>query len=115
MIRFLSAIAVVFLTGTHVAARDAPVGLGQASISCGTWMADKRSPALATTDNAWVLGFISAFNLYMLNVDDDVAHGTDNKGLLSWIDTYCVAHPLDSLESATSSLIIELIKKTRAH
>jgi hypothetical protein len=105
--------------GVHIAnARDGPVGLGEGIISCGRWSADRKNytqPAFSATDTAWLLGFISAFNLYMLNVDDDVARSSDTRGMTAWIDNYCAMHPLDSLESAAASLIDELVRRTGAH
>jgi hypothetical protein len=112
--KYLMLALTITVSASVAQARDAPVGLGEGIISCGTWITDRKNPALATTDNAWLLGFISAFNLYMLSIDEDVARGTDKRGLIAWINNYCSVHPLDSLESASASLILELQRRSGA-
>jgi hypothetical protein len=32
----------------------------------------------------------------------------DWDGLIAWIDNYCAAHPLDKLDTAARSLVVEL-------
>lgn len=112
-------VALTVLTSTNaVFAREGPVGRGEGTISCGRWISDRKNhsfPGFEATDVAWLLGFISAFNLYLLKADDDVARGTDTAALTAWVDSYCAAHPLDSLESAAASPVMELQKRSGAH
>jgi hypothetical protein len=87
---------------------------GTASTSCGTWN-QLRPAAGALKDRVpaefgallmWVLGFISGANADPSH--PDVLLGSDLDGLIGWIDNYCRAHPLESIASAASGLIVEL-------
>jgi hypothetical protein len=57
----------------------------------------------------WIAGYLSAFN----SLTDDPAtpdflKDEDWDGLIAWIDNYCAARPLDKLETAGRSLVLEL-------
>jgi hypothetical protein len=83
--------------------------LGPGNRSCGTWLGDRqRNPSSELIEEAWILGYLSSFNNFSPNQYSDVTKGIDNAGLLSWIDSYCQAHPLDPLFHAVNQLIGEL-------
>jgi hypothetical protein len=63
---------------------------------------------------SWSLGFVSAFNAYQLKQSEDVSKGTNNAGLLAWLDNYCRANPLDTISRATDALVLELLKRSGA-
>ncbi len=82
------------------------VGVG--NNSCGNWTKERRVRSEASFEyGQWVLGYVSAINSHVLEHDTHVAKGIDNAGLLA-------LHPLDTIEEATSQLIIEVMKKTGA-
>jgi hypothetical protein len=64
----------------------------------------------AAMDTQWVLGFLTAFNFYG-NGSGNITNGTDANGVFAWIDTYCAAHPLDQISTATVALVAELSKR----
>lgn len=55
----------------------------------------------------WVLGYLTAYNEHVAP-DGNISAGTDADGLMLWLDSYCQAHPLDNLGTATSALVAEL-------
>ena len=59
---------------------------------------------------AWVLGYITAYNVYVFE-GEDVAKGVDAAGLLAWIDRYCATNPLDNIDTATMMLVRELQRR----
>ena len=85
--------------------------------SCAEWTASrstkeqhKQSMVKAHALEGWVLGFISAYNLYGAK-DNGLSIDPKAQGLLSWIDNYCAVNPLDSVTAATVRLIDELEKR----
>jgi hypothetical protein len=111
---------------------EAKVGVvirGEGYRSCGTWtkaqehrqVGAEGAMSLGPNDIAlamqisWVLGYLSAFNVYVQRDKEsenaDIATGVDFSGLYVWIDNYCAAHPLDTILTATDALITELSKR----
>jgi hypothetical protein len=60
------------------------------------------------------MGYLSAYNRFVLTVDNDVSEGIDVRGLISWIDNYCAGHPLDRVSSAAYELLQELQRRSGA-
>jgi hypothetical protein len=58
----------------------------------------------------WVIGYISAFNVYR-SPTGNLTAGTDTNGIYAWIDNYCAARPLDTIVKATDALIDELSQR----
>jgi hypothetical protein len=81
--------------------------IGAGLDSCETWTAEKGRSAHVEYE-AWVLGYISAFNRFGLKVDGDVGRTTDGRGILAWMDRYCADHPLERVYNAVVELIDEL-------
>lgn|SRR5487761_2031756 len=81
---------------------------GNGGVSCGTWSADHSSKSTSEADKEWVLGFLSgvasATGQDVLNPSTSVDPG----GLFAWIDKYCQAHPLNTLNNAAEALFNEL-------
>jgi hypothetical protein len=71
-----------------------PTVIGPGANSCGTWTSTIGIPAHLQYEG-WVLGYVSAYNFYVLSIDTDVSRTTDARGILGWIDGYCVTHPLN--------------------
>jgi hypothetical protein len=87
--------------------------LGPGAISCGTWIAQRRDAGpVMYGDEDWVLGYLTAYDEHVAP-DGKISAGTDSDGLMTWIDGYCQAHPLDNLATAASALATEL--KARKH
>ena len=86
---------------------------GAGANSCGTWTAEIGTGA-GVEDRSWALGFVSAYNIYGLSNDGDVARGTNYAGLLGWIDNYCRANPLDDIATAVTKLISVLRARSGA-
>jgi hypothetical protein len=84
--------------------------MGFGNNSCGTWT-DERRRNVSAGAHSWVLGFLTAYNLYEHDAGN-VSKGTDAKGLFAWIDNYCRDNPLENLETATVRLI-EYLTRSR--
>jgi hypothetical protein len=84
--------------------------LGKGLSSCGDWL-DKRhkTPSRVIPEAAWVLGFLTAASQYNVTASPkNIAHGLTVNGIEHWIDNYCAAHPLDTIDTAASALVSEL-------
>jgi hypothetical protein len=92
-------------TATTSAARNF-TALGHGNNSCGEWLAGIPSSHLVM--QSWVLGFVSAYNVYGPDSSGNLTAGTDSNGLFAWVDNYCQTHPLDSLAQAADQLVITL-------
>jgi hypothetical protein len=110
----LSALSAVLICWPMYAVGNPMKVLGAGNASCGSWPQDRNTPSYQVTAQVgWVTGYITGFNSYAPNQSGDVSAGTDLDGELAWIDSYCQAHPLDSLFRATSALIRELETRRR--
>ncbi len=75
---------------------------GQGNLSCGEWIASNlRGTHLYAT---WVLGFVSGTGF----ASRGDLRQTDSSGIAAWIDNYCQANPLETIEGASASLVSEL-------
>ena len=82
--------------------------LGPGNASCGEWTKERKSNIhSAQARQSWVLGYLTAINLYG-PWSYDVTKGTDREGLMAWIDNYCASHPLESVAKTMEQLILEL-------
>lgn len=97
--------------------------MGAGNVSCGTWTQERKSQTVLDQivhleRESWMLGYITALNSWYLPDDRgvvrDLAEGTDNAGLMAWIDNYCAAHPLNALTEAAIHLADELMVKWHA-
>lgn len=93
-------------------AGGAYVIFGAGSRPCGSWL-QVRSQALPDSAvlQSWVLGYVTSVNANVLVVDRDVASGASQDELFSFIDSYCAAHPLDSIARAAAGLVDSLRSK----
>jgi hypothetical protein len=105
----------VILAALALAVAPAPADvLGLGTKSCGNWTAAAREdgwPRIAY--HAWLGGFISGINLNISGTNGNLNEGTDFAGMAAWVDNYCVAHPLDNVDSAAVSLAIEILNKKK--
>ena len=85
--------------------------LAYGGITCAAW-SDARSGKAqdAAVYEAWILGFLSAYNAFVFK-GPNVAAGSDFDALRGMIDGYCKDRPKDDLDSAAQALIKELLAK----
>lgn len=85
--------------------------LAYGGIKCAEWTNVRASkPTDAAVYEAWILGFLSAYNAFVFK-GPNVAAGTDFDALRNMVDVHCKAHPQDDLDSSAQALIKELLKK----
>jgi hypothetical protein len=85
--------------------------LGHGLTSCDAWTQahTTNAPERLNVED-WVAGYLSNFNSLTNDPDvPDFLKDEDWNGLIAWIDTYCAAHSLDSLEKAARELELELL------
>jgi hypothetical protein len=91
--------------------------LGVGTSSCGVW-----TRARAGTDfdldkaaiSSWLLGYVTAVNFWTTassRKSGGVSEGYDNEALLAWVDNYCKANPLQTIEKASGNLLRELLDR----
>jgi hypothetical protein len=86
--------------------------LGQGTKTCGRWTADNKEASFGKNSNrAWVLGFLTAYNLISGRKGNNVTASVDADGMMAWVDNYCAANPLESVSAASIALLTELTKK----
>lgn len=80
--------------------------------SCGVVVSDfKAADDYGKFINSvWVAGYLSAINERVVT-RSNIAASTDSEAWNLWIYNYCSANPLESLSSATSSMVGELSKR----
>jgi hypothetical protein len=104
----------LFLAPSVAQAADAPSYpiLGAGNLSCGAWKEHRSNhDELEASMKSWVLGFITAENVWNVVLRHSaISATTDADGLFGWIDNYCAAHPLETVSAATLELSSELIK-----
>jgi hypothetical protein len=95
----------------HGAVAQQYTTLAYGGIKCADWTSVRSSkPAEAAVYEAWILGFVSAYNAFIYK-GPNVAAGTDFDTLRGMVDSHCKAHPQDDLDSSAQALIKILLKK----
>ena len=90
--------------------------------SCGKWTKDRNEGGMRYESNTnWFSGYITAFNTWgpygpfsdnqSVSGISDITEGIDANGLVAWIDKWCRANPLESMDAAARNLIYELAKR----
>ena len=79
--------------------------------SCASW-SEYRKGNRAPQLEGWVLGFVTAYNMFGSG-NRLAGADTNAKGLLAWVDQYCATNPLDTVMTASSKLVIELKNRQR--
>lgn len=104
----------LLFTGVTVAQRVPPRTVftvyGFGTKSCGSWLEERKLSQVTLpggAQRAWVLGFVSGVGYIGPKMKD-----TDADGIYAFMDTYCAAHPLDSIGGAAQALVEELVIKT---
>src|SRR4029077_5866267 len=99
-----SAAIAVALAATGAAAQQYTT-LAYGGIKGAEWASVRASkPTDAAVYEAWILGFLSAYNAFIYK-GPNVAAGTDFDTLRGMVDDHCKAHPQDDLDSSAQALI----------
>ena len=77
---------------------------GSETSSCGEWNNVRKSGDYYQ-GGTWVLGYVSSYGYYGSKTLKEV----DSQALISWMDNYCQANPLDSISDGAKQLIEALI------
>jgi hypothetical protein len=109
--RILGPAAVALALSTNGATAQQYTTLAYGGIKCAEWSSVRASkPTDAAVYEAWILGFLSAYNAFIYK-GPNVAAGTDFDTLRGMVDGHCKANPQDDLDSSAQTLIKELLKK----
>ena len=107
----LAALAIILATSGAAAQGAQYTTLAYGGITCANWTSVRSSkPAEAAVYEAWILGFLSAYNAFVFK-GPNIAAGTDFDTLRGMVDEHCKANPQDDLDSSAQGLIKELLKK----
>lgn len=94
------------LPASAAATRQPPAVFGPGFGSCGEWTAAHRGYSAVTSgQDAWLLGYLSAYSYWGASRTDDVFGKTDNAALIAWVSGYCAAHPQDQIATAARALV----------
>jgi len=104
-----AALAVLICSGQAVAA-DPVMIIGNGTRSCAEWTSNRNDPTGVTTIamEAWIGGFITAFNNYGPRRSGDVLNGMTSDAVWTWMDNYCRVNPQDQLAVAAVAFVKEL-------
>lgn len=81
--------------------------------SCGKWTAERAvRSGQAVQMQSWILGFLTALNLYVPATEGNIARTADIEGFYGWLDQYCRENPLNAFTSAAMALASELQRRT---
>jgi hypothetical protein len=89
--------------------------MGSGHLSCGRWLKAENSNELAeqarsATMGQWVTGYLSGVAVNLPPVGDGLRRSVW-EGIRHWIDNYCQAHPLESVNDAAAALAVDLASK----
>ncbi|HUJ03106.1 MAG TPA: hypothetical protein VLW75_05680 [Rhizomicrobium sp.] len=81
---------------------------GPGTTKCHLWKSDQEvGGGPAYMEKIWVLGFLTAYNNYMVH-DRPGLSTEDTPVFFKWIDDYCAENPDETLAVATAKLIEHL-------
>lgn len=81
--------------------------------TCGGWLRIREVPYNAIEKASalnWVLGYLSRASF---GTNEDILKSASPSGISAWLDSYCEAHPLDSLVTAAFKLEADLRARVR--
>jgi hypothetical protein len=94
-----------------VAHADVPYEIyGAGTESCGTYVTEPHGSGAKLLDVQWVLGYISPIGLWQ-SLENHKLADTDANAMEVWVNNYCQAHPLDTLQGAVDALGLALTKR----
>ncbi|MCG8358694.1 MAG: hypothetical protein MI920_24265 [Kiloniellales bacterium] len=84
---------------------------GAGSVSCSQWTRSRKlKDSLSQRDQQWIAGYVTAYNRWV-HEGRSVATGDDPAPLYAQIDRLCEANPLETVNGAAESLILDLIRR----
>jgi hypothetical protein len=88
---------------------------GPALTSCGSFVATPplSDTSIRTSYMLWVQGYVSGASTVLSSREAIELADTDTPGIEAWIMKYCTDNPLDSLQVASTSLVLELIARAK--
>jgi hypothetical protein len=103
----VGAFLVAFLFSVSVDAQSDHTTIGVGASTCWRWTEDKRVGRYhdILQDHQWVLGFLSGIGF--LGAGYDPLNGLEADVVWAWVDKYCFAHPLVTIEGAAGQFIKE--------
>ena len=106
----LAAALIVAETGAVDAmdARGRYTVYGSGELDCASWTREQKlASSLALKDQAWVMGYITAYNRWVS--EERSVLGKRKQGeVIDWVDAFCKANPKETLNGAVESLIFEI-------
>jgi len=79
------------------------IGLG--TESCATYLQQEQQNNVPFAESeSWVAGFVTGHNNY--TQESHSGTSTDEAGIRAWFNSYCSAHPYDSLMRAADHFIV---------
>jgi hypothetical protein len=82
---------------------------GAGTNSCAHWTDSRQKNEGWVTSGQWLLGFVSAANVYASAPPSD----TDSRAIASWMDSYCSTHADQDLSDAAQELVLFLMAGSR--
>lgn len=108
LMRYLALVLAALALNANAAPPVMVSGLGVSD--CGEWV-----KKVYAGDPAWVYGYLSALNAeWTYQGAPDFLKGVSGSQVNVWIDNYCQAHPLESVQIGTYMLAQELLNRARA-
>ncbi|MDM0057346.1 hypothetical protein [Variovorax fucosicus] len=104
MKKLVAVLLVLLASGANAVSIRGPV-------SCGAWVKERQEAGWGTqTNQAWLVGYLSGVAAAS---DKDFIKGTDNPSIFLYLDNFCRANPLKTIDEAADALTIELIKQKK--
>lgn len=101
-------LAVIFVPNAVADERSGITIYGPGTTQCRLWTSDQGGGGgPAYMEKIWVLGFMSAYNNYMVRNKPGLT-SDETTTFFTWINDYCDGHPLDTLAVATAKLVEHL-------
>ena len=97
---------IALLTAISITSAQEGTIVGHGVSSCAEWTESQRENSWAArTNQAWVAGYLSAYNgRIKIDIPDSAAR-------TAWVSTYCRTYPLDTIYAAADNLLLELIRR----
>jgi hypothetical protein len=102
----------LLMAGTHALAENGRDYFGVGGQSCGSWI-DARKTNNTSRQGSWLLGYLSALNVWGVIGRKDALSGTDAAGLYAWMDRYCQSHPVETIATGAGVLARELDQRAQ--
>lgn len=100
----------LLILGMHFDASAGPVTIFGAR-SCGAWLKNKNTGGMAATAQAgWLAGYMSGLAVGM---NTDALSNTDLDSMELWVSNYCEKNPLETTNTAGTSLFFELKRREK--